>query len=103
MTVPWSGPEWWGICAVSGTPCLIRQADNGQTRSTGEGWGGFASVLHAESRALAAGVIRGAVPVGILLDRLTEYPEECEAPPELVAEAVAELRRRNPLGTETNW
>jgi len=48
-------------------------------------------------------VADGLCPVGILLDRLEEYPEECDAPPDVVAEAVRQLRERNPNGTETNW
>lgn len=59
--------------------------------------------LTGDAKTLAWCVVKGQTPVGILLDRLEEYPEECAAPVEVVAEAVRQLRERNPLGTETNW
>jgi hypothetical protein len=47
---------------------------------------------------LAWGVVYRDVPIGILLDRLTEYPEECGAVPETVGECVAYLRASRPNG-----
>jgi len=59
--------------------------------------------LRGAAAVLALDVTLLLTPVGILLDRLTEYPEECDAAPETVTEAVRQLRERNPNGTETNW
>jgi hypothetical protein len=51
--------------------------------------------LKGDSFLLAVGVHQKEVPVGILLDRLEEYPEEvAELPAEQVSEVVRELRRR---------
>jgi hypothetical protein len=52
--------------------------------------------LTGTAAALAAEVNRFRTPEGILLDRLQEVPEECVAPPELVAAAVNWLRNHPP-------
>ncbi len=41
----------------------------------------------------AALLVKGKAPVGVLLDRLEEHPDECEAPAEVVRAAVEWLRR----------
>jgi hypothetical protein len=37
-------------------------------------------------------------PIGIVIDRLEEYPNECQAPEEIVRAAVAWLRQRHSTG-----
>lgn len=59
--------------------------------------------LSGESRTLARGVTYQQTPIGILLDRLTEHPEECDCPPAELEAAIAYLRERNPNGNEGNW
>lgn len=59
--------------------------------------------LRGESGLLCLSVLRREAPVGILLDRLEEYPEECECPPDELARVIRQLRERNPNGNETNW
>lgn len=83
--------SWSGAALVRSSQTYDTEQRKGIKRLRGESW------------IIAAQVVQKFCPVGILLDRLTEYPEECDAPPEVVAEAVAQLRERNPNGNETNW
>lgn len=54
--------------------------------------------LSGESALLAVGVLAEETPIGILLDRLTEYPSECALHPSQLADAVEWLRSRHPNG-----
>lgn len=59
--------------------------------------------LKGDALLLGEGVRRQQVPIGILLDRLTEHPEECDASAAELEAAISQLRERNPNGNESNW
>jgi hypothetical protein len=56
-------------------------------------------LLSRTANLLAVEVVAARCPLGVILDRLEENPEECEAPPDLLRAVVEWMRAKYPIGT----